>query len=62
MRTNSEILTGMLDEDGELLVNNNNEINLNNGMKETNTNNDYISIDNNEVNDEIEILVKVRQK
>ena len=61
MRTNSEILTGMLDEDGELLVNNNNEINLNNGMKESNTNNDLIIADNNELNDEIEILVKVRQ-
>ena len=65
MRTNSEILTGLLADDEESLleknedniINNNNEIDTSSGMKESdNSNGDNIVLD-----DEIEILVKVRQ-
>ena len=64
MRSNSEILTGLLADDEESLlekntiINNSNEIDTSSGMKESD-NNDYI--DNNLLNEEIEILVKIRQ-
>jgi hypothetical protein len=67
MRTNSEILIGLLADDEERLLeksddniiinNNNNEIDTSSGMKESDKNNsDKIVLE-----DEIEILVKVRQ-
>jgi hypothetical protein len=66
MRTNSEILTGLLADDEESLLEknednniiNNNEIDTSSGMKESDKNNsDKIVLE-----DEIEILVKVRQE
>ena len=63
MRTNSEILTGLLADDEESFLENsenniiNNEIDTSSGMKENDNNNaDNIVLDN-----EVEILVKVRQ-
>ena len=56
-RSRSEILTGLLAEDEESLIENDNEIDTNSGMKENNN----IQVNDASLEDELEILVKIRQ-